>query len=116
MPPLGTNDPRRWAGRSPEEMRIGPFGGSRSEVSSHADIRAQRLGGRSPINGRGFPATKPIAAKLGERIYVRLMNEGVMMHPWHLHGTTMRVVARDGNPLGSVAFTRGLPFHSRAAA
>ena len=28
-----------------------------------------------------------------------------MMHPWHLHGMPMRVVARDGYPLGSAAFT-----------
>jgi FtsP/CotA-like multicopper oxidase with cupredoxin domain len=27
------------------------------------------------------------------------------MHPWHLHGMPMRVVARDGYPLGSAAFT-----------
>ena len=28
-----------------------------------------------------------------------------MMHPWHLHGMPMRVVARDGYPLGGAAFT-----------
>ena len=28
-----------------------------------------------------------------------------MTHPWHLHGMPMRVVARDGYPLGSAAFT-----------
>lgn len=67
-------------------------------------ISNDTLGGFT-INGRGFPATKPIAAKLGERIYVRFMNEGVLMHPWHLHGMPMRVVARDGYPLGSAAFT-----------
>ena len=27
-----------------------------------------------------------------------------MMHPWHLHGMPMHVVARDGYPLGSSAF------------
>ena len=27
------------------------------------------------------------------------------MHPWHLHGMPMRVVARDGYPLGAAAFT-----------
>jgi len=26
------------------------------------------------------------------------------MHPWHLHGYKMHVVARDGYPLGSAAF------------
>ena len=36
---------------------------------------------------------------------IRFMNEGNMMHPWHLHGMPMRVVARDGHPLGTAAFT-----------
>jgi FtsP/CotA-like multicopper oxidase with cupredoxin domain len=57
------------------------------------------------INGRQFPATAPIVAKKGETIVIRFMNEGVMMHPWHLHGQPMRIVARDGYPLGSAAFT-----------
>ena len=67
-------------------------------------ISNDTLGGFT-INGRGFPATAPIVAKVGEKIVVRFMNEGIMMHPWHLHGQPMRVVARDGYPLGSAAFT-----------
>ena len=58
-------------------------------------ISNDSLGGFT-INGRGFPATAPIVAKLGEKILIRFMNEGVMMHPWHLHGMPMHVVARDG--------------------
>ena len=27
-----------------------------------------------------------------------------MMHPWHLHGYRMRVIARDGYPLGAAQF------------
>ncbi|MFL5673666.1 MAG: multicopper oxidase family protein [Chloroflexota bacterium] len=67
-------------------------------------ISNDALGGFT-INGRGFPATAPIVATLGEKIVIRFMNEGNMMHPWHLHGVPMRVVARDGHPLGSAAFT-----------
>ena len=67
-------------------------------------ISNDTLGGFT-INGRGFPATAPIVARVGEKIVVRFMNEGIMMHPWHLHGQPMRVVARDGYPLGSAAFT-----------
>ncbi len=67
-------------------------------------ISNDALGGFT-INGRGFPATAPIVARLGETIVIRFMNEGVMMHPWHLHGMPMRVVARDGYSLGSAAFT-----------
>jgi FtsP/CotA-like multicopper oxidase with cupredoxin domain len=67
-------------------------------------ISNDTLGGFT-INGRGFPATYPIVAQLGDKIMVRFMNEGLMMHPWHLHGMPMRVVARDGYDLGSAAFT-----------
>jgi len=66
-------------------------------------ISNDTLGGFT-INGRGFPATAPIVAKVGEKIVIRFMNEGVMTHPWHLHGMPMRVVARDGYPLGSASF------------
>lgn len=51
------------------------------------------------LNGKGFPATQPIAAKLGQKVRVRYMNEGLMIHPMHLHGMPQRVVARDGYPL-----------------
>ena len=61
-------------------------------------ISNDSLGGFT-INGRGFPATSPIVATVGETIAIRFMNEGSMMHPWHLHGMPMQVVARDGYPL-----------------
>jgi FtsP/CotA-like multicopper oxidase with cupredoxin domain len=56
------------------------------------------LGGFT-INGKGFPATAPYTAKLGQRIRFRFMNEGQMIHPIHLHGLTFEVFARDGYPL-----------------
>ncbi|MCG0239820.1 MAG: copper oxidase [Firmicutes bacterium] len=48
------------------------------------------------INGKSFPATEPIVARRGERVLLRWMNEGAMVHPMHLHGLVMEVVARDG--------------------
>lgn len=48
------------------------------------------------INGRSFPYTQPIVAKVGERIRIRYMNEGVQIHPMHTHGFPMTVFARDG--------------------
>ncbi len=57
-----------------------------------------QLGGLT-VNGKGFPATFPYTAKLGQRIRFRFMNEGVMIHPAHLHGLTLEVFARDGYPL-----------------
>jgi FtsP/CotA-like multicopper oxidase with cupredoxin domain len=56
------------------------------------------------INGHGFPATVPVLAAVGERVKIRFMNEGVMMHPWHSHGYRMKVTARDGYNLGSASF------------
>jgi FtsP/CotA-like multicopper oxidase with cupredoxin domain len=66
-------------------------------------ISNDSLGGFT-INGHGFPAVVPVLAAVGERVRIRFMNEGIMMHPWHLHGNRMRIVARDGYPLGSAEF------------
>lgn len=51
------------------------------------------------INGKGFPYTQPLIAKLGDRIRIRYMNEGLMIHPMHLHGIPQLVIAKDGYPL-----------------
>ncbi len=51
------------------------------------------------INGKGFPATAPIVASLGQLIRVRYMNEGLQIHPMHLHGLAQQVIALDGYPL-----------------
>jgi manganese oxidase len=48
------------------------------------------------INGKGFPATEPIVARLGQTVRIRFMNEGMMIHPMHLHGMHMTVIAKDG--------------------
>lgn len=51
------------------------------------------------LNGKGFPATEPIVAHLGQRIRIRYMNEGLQIHPMHLHGMRQLVVAKDGYAL-----------------
>lgn len=51
------------------------------------------------INGKGFPATQPIVAQIGDRIRIRYMNEGLQIHPMHLHGMPQLRVAKDGWPL-----------------
>ena len=53
------------------------------------------IGGYS-INGKSFPATDLIQAKVGDRLLVRYMNEGLMIHPMHLHGMPQTVIAQDG--------------------
>lgn len=48
------------------------------------------------LNGREFPHTQPILARKGDRIRIRYMNEGLMIHPMHLHGMPQLVIAKDG--------------------
>jgi manganese oxidase len=48
------------------------------------------------FNGKSFPATEPLTATLGEKIRIRYMNEGMMIHPMHLHGMHMTVIDKDG--------------------
>ena len=51
------------------------------------------------LNGKSFPATQPIVVKLGQRIRIRYMNEGQIIHPMHLHGLPGLVIAKDGHRL-----------------
>src|SRR5437879_969251 len=51
------------------------------------------------FNGKSFPATQPLVAKLGQKVRIRFMNEGMMIHPMHLHGMHMTVIAKDGWPV-----------------
>jgi FtsP/CotA-like multicopper oxidase with cupredoxin domain len=53
------------------------------------------------LNGKSFPATAPIVAKQGDWIKVDYMNEGLQIHPMHLHGMPQLVIARDGYPLAT---------------
>jgi uncharacterized cupredoxin-like copper-binding protein len=56
-------------------------------------------GGYFLINGKAFPATEPIEAKVGERVLIRLVNLGQMTHPMHMHGHPFQIVATDGYPV-----------------
>lgn len=48
------------------------------------------------LNGKGFPATEPLVTTQGQTIRVRYMNEGLQIHPMHLHGIPQLVIAKDG--------------------
>jgi len=48
------------------------------------------------INGKSFPAVQPLLAKKGDTLRIRYMNEGLMIHPMHLHGVPQLVIAKDG--------------------
>lgn len=51
------------------------------------------------LNGKSFPATAPIVANNGDWVLFHYFNEGVMVHPMHLHQFDQIVVAKDGYTL-----------------
>jgi manganese oxidase len=51
------------------------------------------------LDGKSFPATAPILATEGDWIQVSYYNEGMQVHPMHLHGFEQIVIAKDGEPL-----------------
>jgi uncharacterized cupredoxin-like copper-binding protein len=51
------------------------------------------------LNGKAFPSTLPIMAKVGDWVQVDYYNEGLTVHPMHLHGIPQLVIAKDGYPL-----------------
>ena len=51
------------------------------------------------LNGKSFPATAPIVSKPGETTLIHYFNEGLVMHPMHLHGLIQTVIAKDGIPI-----------------
>jgi len=49
------------------------------------------------FNGKAFPATEPLVAKLGERVRIRVANLSSMSHhPIHLHGYQFKITETDG--------------------
>ena len=61
------------------------------------------------LNGKGFPATVPIVAGLGDDVLIHLSNDGAQIHPMHLHGYHFQVVAQDGFVLDQPYMADTLP-------
>jgi len=52
------------------------------------------------FNGRVFPGTDSLVAKLGERVRIRIGNLSTSnAHPIHLHGYSFKVTGTDGGPI-----------------
>ena len=52
------------------------------------------------FNGRAYPGTAPLFAKLGERVRIRFGNLSAMdHHPIHIHGHAWRIIETDGGPI-----------------
>jgi FtsP/CotA-like multicopper oxidase with cupredoxin domain len=53
------------------------------------------------LNGKSFPATQPYSGKVGDWVVVHYFNEGMQIHPMHLHQFPQLVYAKDGIALES---------------
>ncbi|CAG0957803.1 multicopper oxidase [Phycisphaerales bacterium] len=52
------------------------------------------------FNGRVFPGTSPLLARIGERVRIRIGNLSTTnAHPIHLHGYSFKVTGTDGGPI-----------------
>jgi FtsP/CotA-like multicopper oxidase with cupredoxin domain len=52
------------------------------------------------VNGKAFPASVRMPARIGERVHIRLIGPGPdLIHSIHLHGGFFQVVAQDGHRL-----------------
>jgi FtsP/CotA-like multicopper oxidase with cupredoxin domain len=51
------------------------------------------------LNGKSFPATAPLVVEEGDWFVVHYYNEGLQIHPMHLHQFEQIVFAKDGVPL-----------------
>ena len=49
------------------------------------------------INGKSFPDTETLNVKVGQKVRLRFIGSGQMIHPMHLHGFPFKIVATDGN-------------------
>ncbi len=49
------------------------------------------------INGKAFPDTETLNVKVGQKVRLRFVGSGQMIHPMHLHGFPFKIVATDGN-------------------
>jgi len=76
-------------------MRGGMMGGMRRGMGGSGGM----MGGMMRINGRSFDMQRVdfrVAAN-SEELWV-LGNDSPMLHPFHVHNTRFRVLARDGRP------------------
>ena len=79
---------------------IEPKGGFSEVYGEKIEVESTMFLGDGPtgyvLNGKGFPATQPIVAELGDDVLIHLANDGALIHPMHLHGYHFEVVAEDG--------------------
>jgi len=56
------------------------------------------------INGKAYPETETIRARVGDRLLIRFIgSQSAFIHPMHIHGGPFTVIATDGVPIPEAA-------------
>jgi FtsP/CotA-like multicopper oxidase with cupredoxin domain len=56
------------------------------------------------INGKAYPATETVPARVGDRLLIRFIgSSSAFIHPMHVHGGPFTVIATDGVPIPEAA-------------
>ena len=78
---------------------VGDATGEMAGMDMGSDIAMSMEYDYFTINGKSFPATEPIEVTEGQLVRLRFLNPSQTIHPMHLHGMDMAIVAKDGEPL-----------------
>ena len=68
-------------------------------LGSYVGVWNGRLGQVWTLNGQAFPQTPAYVVTLGQRVVVHIINSGTDDHTMHLHGHSVSVLTRNGQPL-----------------
>lgn len=80
------------------EWRVGPNGETQPAMQMEGMLPTHFT-----FNGKAFPATETIRAKVGDRLLFRILGTGQFVHPIHFHGAPFTIVATDGHPVPEAA-------------
>lgn len=58
-----------------------------------------RMGAMFTFNGKAFPSTNALMVQPGQLVKLHLVNDTDQVHPIHLHGHDLIILARNGRPL-----------------
>ena len=78
---------------------VGDAAGEMSGMDMGADTSMSMEYDYFTINGKSYPATEAIEVTQGQLVRLRFLNPSQTIHPMHLHGMDMAIVAKDGEPL-----------------
>jgi FtsP/CotA-like multicopper oxidase with cupredoxin domain len=57
------------------------------------------------INGKAYPETETVQARVGDRLLIRFIgSSSAFIHPMHVHGGPFTVIAADGEPIPEAAW------------